>query len=121
MAVVSAADRWWTPDAGSAGEIRFGGFVGLGGPFEQPPQVRGSTDGFLVRSGARLGLLVADAWGATLHPATEDEFDRAAPPTAASGITSRLVADGLLAATTGDSVALASPYSHHIEVRPWRP
>jgi hypothetical protein len=115
-----SGDRWWTP-AGTGAGIRFGGFVGFGGPFEAPPQVRAGGEGFLVRAGGRVGLLVADAWGATLHPASEDEFDRAMPTSSARVAVAGLPAEGLQAATTGDSIAIASPYSHYLQVQAWHP
>jgi hypothetical protein len=115
-----AADRWWTPEPGADVATRFGGFVGFGGPFESPPEVRASSHGFVVRAGHRFGLLIADVWGATLHPAAEHEFERATPATAARIPVTRLPTEGLQAAVAGDSVALASPFSHYIEVRPWR-
>jgi hypothetical protein len=115
-----AADRWWTPDGVDARPIRFGGFVGFGGPFEQPPRVKAGAEGFIVRSGAHVRLLIADAWGATLHPASEVEYEAADPATPASGVATTLAAEGLVAARTSDSVALASPYSHFVEVQPWR-
>lgn len=111
-------DRWWTP-AGTGAGIRFGGFAGFGGPFEAPPQVRAGTEGFLVRAGERVGLLVADAWGATLHPASEDEFDRAIPASNTRAALPGLPREGLQAAITDDSIAIASPYSHYLQVQPW--
>lgn len=117
--IAIAASRWWTPDGLSPSGVRFGGFSGFGGPFTAPPRVRAGDQGFLVRSGGRTGLLVADAWGATLHPASDAEFDDAAPASAASGAAG-LPEQGLQAATTGDSIAFASPISHFIEIRPWQ-
>ncbi|WP_420140069.1 hypothetical protein [Sphingomonas sp.] len=116
-----AADRWWTPDGRPAAPIRVGGFVGFGGPFERPPRLKAGADGFIVRSGAQIFLLIADAWGATLHPASDAEYDAAEPATAAPGVATNLATDRLVAARTRDSVALASPYSHFVEVQPWRP
>jgi hypothetical protein len=118
--VALAADRWWTPEGRSDAGVRFGGFAGFGGPFPAPPQVRAGGEGFFVRAGSRVGLLVADAWGATLHPASEDEFDRAAPDAPVRGAGSGLPDEGLRAAVGEDSIAITSPFSHFIEVRPWR-
>lgn len=124
-----AANRWWTPDGDSAKGIDFGGFIGLGGPFAEPPHVRAGVQGFLVRSGARTALIVADAWGATLHPASPDEFDQADAARSAAGAAivtgDRTIAvdfppEGLTFAVNAHSVAVASPYSHHLRIFPWR-
>lgn len=114
-----AADRWWTPE-GSAAGTRFGGFTGYGGPFSAPPEVRAGAQGVFVRSGARTGLIVADAWGATLHPASEHEFDAARPASRAPTTPPGLPADDLRAAITADTIVFASPLSHFVEVQPWR-
>lgn len=114
-----AASRWWTPEPRTDVSIRFGGFVGFGGPFESPPEVRAGSEGFVVRAGRRIGLLVADIWGATLHPSSEDEFDQATPSVAARVAVVGFPDQGVMAAVAGESVALASPYSHFIRVQPW--
>lgn len=114
-----AADRWWTPEGRAEGTC-FGGFAGFGGPFAAPPEVRAGTEGVFVRSGARTGLLVADAWGATLHPASEHEFDAARPASRAPSVPHGLPADDLRAAITADTIVFASPRSHFVEVQPWR-
>lgn len=114
-----AADRWWTAEGRAAG-TRFGGFTGFGGPFAAPPEVRAGAEGVFVRSGAHTGLLVADAWGATLHPASEQEFDAARPASRAPTTPPGLPADDLRAATTADTIVFASPRSHFVEVQPWR-
>lgn len=115
------ADRWWSPAGSQDAPIRFGGFTGFGGPFGAPPEVRAGAEDFLVRSGDRFGLLIADACGATLHPATAEEFAAAAAATSASAIVHGLPEQGLRAAMVGDSVVYASPLSHFVEVGPWRP
>lgn len=122
------ANPWWTPDGETPG-IRFGGFTGFGGPFAEPPTVRVGTQGFFVQSGDRTGLLVADAWGATLHPATKEEFDGADAATAEirgatvvandRTIPIDLPAEGLSAVIAGHSVAISSPYSHFLLILPW--
>ena len=127
-----AADRWWSPDAGSDG-IAFGGFTGLGGPFAEPPLLAAGVDGFFVRSGEDHGLLIADACGATLHPATAAEFDAATSAAATRPSVERdgvragdriipldLPPDDLTVVATPDSIAIASPFSHFMTVHPWR-
>lgn len=113
------ANRWWTPDD-PAPSIRFGGFVGFGGPFEAPPEVRATPEGFVLRFGERHGFLTADAWGATLHPAAPEEFASATPSVASAGRATNLPGDDLRAAFTTDSVIFGSPISHFVEVQPWR-
>lgn len=131
-------DPWWAPDDAarrrlSAG-IEIGGFPGFGGTFAQPPEVRPAAEGFWVRSGDRYSLLVADACGAMLHAAAEEEYAQPeAPATRArvslSGqrltindraITLDLPAAQLRVVCNADSVALTSPYSHAIRVLPLR-
>jgi len=114
-----AADRWWTPE-GNAKGTRFGGFTGFGGPFAAPPEVRAGADGVFVRSGTRIGLLVADAWGATLHPAGAAEFEAARPASRARIAPPGLPTDDVRAAITADTIVFASPLSHFVEVQPWR-
>lgn len=124
-----AANPWWTPDGNAADGIGFGGFTGFGGPFAEPPQVRAGAQGFLVRSGARTGLIVADAWGATLHSASAEEFDDADTARSVGGSSivagDRAIAvdfppEDLTAAVGAHSVAVASSYSHHVRIFPWR-
>lgn len=114
-----AADRWWTPQGRAVG-TRFGGFTGFGGPFAAPPEVRGGAEGVFVRSTTRVGLLVADAWGATLHPADVAEFDAARAASRAPAVPPGLPADDLRAAITADTIVFASPHSHFVEIKPWR-
>jgi hypothetical protein len=116
-----AADRWWTPEPRPAGTgVRVGGFSGFGGPFGSPPAVRAAADGFFVRSGERTHLLIADAWGATLHPAEAEAFDQAMTAKPSRMSASGFPDDNVDAVVSGDSIALASRYSHFVEVRPWQ-
>jgi hypothetical protein len=125
------ADPWWTPPGEAAPSVLFGEFTGFGGPFPEPPSVRPSPNGFLIRSGSATGLLVANAWGATLHPAEASEFETAAsgPPVLIEGalveagdrrISTDFPSDGLAAVANANSVAIFSRYSHEIRVEPWR-
>ncbi len=128
---VLAKDPWWTPAGDPSPGITFGGFAGFGGPFTEPPAVRAGPQGFLLRSGAKTGLLVADAWGATLHPADAAQFDsaKAGAPILIDGalvvagdrrIATGLPSEGLAAAATANSVAIVSRYSHQVRIEPWR-
>lgn len=131
------ANPWWSPErARGAPPTRgrqIGEFAGFGGAFPEPPQVRPAPDGFWVKSGARYALLIADAWGAVLTPANEDEFARAeiASPQAASlegsclalgygSIDLDLPTEGLSLVCNEHTAALASPYTHAIRFYPLR-
>ncbi len=127
-----AANRWWSGGDGAA-ERRVGGFAGFGGPFAEPPEIVAGAEGLLVRSGERVHLLVADAFGATLHPSTLQAFQDAAaraPPrpnvrgvaveAADRTVAVDLPAKGLAAVTDGATLAVASPFSHTLRLYPWR-
>lgn len=133
------ADRWWDPARGGIdpqGRV-VGGFAGFGGAFSAPPQVRVGADGFIVRSGERHHLVIADAFGAVVLPAGAAEFAQArddasdtAPPGVQLGahgvrvhgddIAFAAPVDGLRATGSGDSVALSSPWTHWLRVVPLR-
>ena len=127
-----AANRWWSGGDGAA-ERRVGGFAGFGGPFVEPPEIAAGPEGLLVRSGERGHLLVADAFGATLHLSTPQAFQDAvarAPPrpnvrgatveAADRTVAVDLPAQGLTAVTDGATLAIASPFSHFVRLYPWR-
>lgn len=77
-------DPWWAPGriVEASGRLGFevGQFSGFGGRFHSPPELRGCADGFVVRSGNRFSFLVADAFGAVFHAATQEEFEEASEP-----------------------------------------
>jgi hypothetical protein len=54
-----------------------GAFRGFGGLFTQPPLVTSTGEHFLVQSNEDCWLLIADAFGATFHRASQQEFDAA--------------------------------------------
>jgi hypothetical protein len=131
-----ASNRWWRPDYSDQQQdstgYAYGQFTGLGGRFSQPPSVRACPQGFFVLSGNQAFLLVADAYGATLHAATPDEF-KIAPEcmTSASAtiFANEIIAEdrkirldwpaeGLALACNQDSIAVTSPYSHSIRLMP---
>lgn len=129
-------DPWWTTDGAARQRLRegieIGGFTGFGGEFAQPPEVRPAADGFWVRSGGRYALLIADACGAVLHPASEEEYTHHAAPVrdvkvAHFGeqmtIDGRVLETDLPTATlrvvcNDRSMTITSPYSHAIRVMP---
>ncbi|OBV38582.1 hypothetical protein [Janthinobacterium psychrotolerans] len=119
------------PWRGNADGIEFGAFAGLGGEFATPPQVRATADGFIVSAGERFYLLVADAHGAVLHGASDDEYAQASATVPASlrldGATlhlgARTVALDLPAgdialAANAHTLAVTSPYTHAIRLLP---
>jgi hypothetical protein len=58
---------------------KVGAFRGFGGHFVEPPRVASTGEQLLVRSGDECWWLLADAFGATLHRATLNEFEAAQP------------------------------------------
>jgi hypothetical protein len=130
-------DPWWTPEAAvrlrAAAGIEIGSFTGFGGEFSEPPEVRPAQQGFWVRSGERHALLVADACGAVLHPATAEEYAHPQAATDASiSIAGQQVilngrstlldlpGEGLKVVCNAHAAAITSPYSHAIRVLPLR-
>jgi hypothetical protein len=127
---------WWTPVHAARGRamdgMDVGSFTGFGGAFPEPPEVRPAADGFWVRSGERYALLVADACGAVLHAATQDEYEYPQPPAVRAKVsqsgqrlaingrefTVDLPADALRVVCNAHTVAITSPYSHAIRVLP---
>lgn len=138
MRAALIADPWWRArgegdghgngDGNGAAWREVGAFAGLGGQFAVPPQVRPCAQGFMVKSGERCFLLVADAWGAVLHAATAPEFDAARAVTAAgegAAVISRgrrialdLPEHGLAVCRNDSSIAVSSPYTHAIRLLP---
>ncbi len=66
----------WVIDPGSPGH-KIGSFRGFGGLFLTPPQVTTSESEIFVISGGDAWILVADAFGATLHRASPEEIGNA--------------------------------------------
>ncbi|MCT7358054.1 MAG: hypothetical protein COB09_09885 [Thalassobium sp.] len=113
--------------------LEVGAFTGLGGQFAEPPEVRATHDGFIVKSSDRCFQLIADGFGAVLLPATQAEFDSAGhaaregrPPKlsantliyANSSVVIPLPADGLQLTWNAYTAALTSPYSFSISIVP---
>ena len=107
-------DPWYDPaepnDTSAAPRIvtRAGAFRGFGGLFTEPPSVA-MTDGQLfVRGGGDCWLLTADAFGATFHRATPEEFERAHSQSALpEGVSVR----GAAATVRGSRVELPSGFA----------
>jgi hypothetical protein len=119
------------PWRGNADGREFGAFTGLGGDFATPPQVRATDDGFIVRSGERDYLLVADAYGAVLHSATAQEFEQANGDMPSSvrldgatlhlgarSIALDLPAGDIVLAANAHTLAITSPWTHAIRLLP---
>jgi hypothetical protein len=75
-------DPWFDPAAKEQGSnfriaAQVGSFRGFGGLFVEPPRVVPGGEHFLVQSGDSCWLLTADAFGATFHRASQQEFDQA--------------------------------------------
>lgn len=127
-------DRWWHPKHGvqEMGHA-VGGFSGFGGPFATPPSARACANGFVVCSGDRHFLVIADAFGAVVLPATATEFAAAndkdlidVPVTPAGvnvrgrDVAVRMPGEAAKVAVSSDSVALFSPWTHVLHVVPVR-
>ncbi|MFL6656552.1 MAG: hypothetical protein ACJ8GW_00625 [Massilia sp.] len=125
------ADPWWIAGGRFEARNEVGAFTGFGGEFAAPPQVRPHPDGFLVKSGERYQLLIADACGAVLHGASAEEFEQAIDAhlehVSLRGATLRIGArlvdldlpeDGLSVCSNGYTAAVTSPYTHAIRLFP---
>lgn len=119
------------PWHGNPDGVEFGAFAGLGGQFATPPLVRATDDGFIVSAGERFYLLVADAHGAVLHGASEDEFAQASTEVPASvrldgaslqfgarRLALDLPAGAIALAANAHTMAVTSPYTHAIRLLP---
>ena len=126
------ADPWAQARANDGWQV--GSFTGFGGRFAQPPELRVGPDGFVLRSGPRHFLAIADAFGAVLLPAAAEEFAAAAAPRAPEGVRVHegrlafagreialdLPADGLVLAAGAHTLAVASPWTHAVRLLPLR-
>lgn len=127
------ADPWWTPGDEPAARRQIGAFVGFGGSFRRPPELRAVPDGFLVDSGDRCAWLAADAFGAVFVPSSREAFLQApehcsarTPPRVDKGalqvdqqaIALNLPEQGLRVASNEHSVAIASPWTYSIQLLP---
>lgn len=72
-------DPWFDPTSERiSAPVWVGAFRGFGGLFVEPPRVTTSQGQLLVRSERDHFLLIADAFGATFHRATDEEISAAA-------------------------------------------
>lgn len=125
------SDPWWAGRDPHALRDRYvGSFSGFGGQFAMPPEVRAAGEVFIVKSGDRHFLLMADAYGAVLQPASAEEFEHANSVQQRSEHTLRdgmlLVGSrpaaldvperGLAVCATAATIAIASPYTHAIRL-----
>jgi hypothetical protein len=114
------ANPWWGHSRPATREHRIGAFRGFGGLFLSPPVVTRSGSHILVRSGDESWILLADAFGATLHRATSDEIEDAVPVTLPPRDFSRLPSGhtATSAVILGATFAVTSAQSHAIRVSP---
>ena len=129
------ADPWFDParpDTPGTARVaaRAGAFRGFGGLFTEPPTVAMADERLFVRAGTQCWLLTADAFGATFHRATHEEFDRGR---ARSALPAGVAVRGTTLTVRGSTVelpdvfgqvgsacasrttlALTSPYTHAI-------
>lgn len=129
-----SADPWASPQPRRVQGWQVGAFTGFGGRFAQPPDVRVTPVGFLVRSGTRYFLAMADAFGAVLLAATAEEFNAGELPSPLDfprRCNNRLVfenrevvldlpADGCTLVADAHTAVVASPYTHAIHLLPLR-
>jgi hypothetical protein len=128
-------DPWWrVGDGVGLAQREIGSFVGLGGSFGAPPELRAAPGGFFVHSAGQHFLLVADAYGAVLMSATAGEFAQVGAAAGAVGfrvegdavvvgrqrITLDLPAAGLAVCASAGTLAITSPCTHAIRLAPRR-
>lgn len=126
-----AADPWASAQPRRLQGWQVGAFTGFGGRFVQPPELRVAAHGFLVRSGTRHFLAIADACGAVLLPASAEEYATGAEPPrnapqrrgdrlllAEREVDVDLPFEGLTVATDAHTAAIASPWTHEIRLLP---
>ena len=128
-------DTWFDPSLTTEPERgprivkEAGAFRGLGGLFLLPPQIAAASDGWLVNSAGQHWYLVVDAFGATFHRATADEWSaanhqprlpadvRIAGPTLTRGSTTLalpLVGPMTSLAISGTTLAITSAHTHSL-------
>lgn len=107
------ADPWYDPaapnDISTTPRVvaRAGAFRGFGGLFSEPPTVAMADGQLFVRGGSECWLLTADAFGATFHRATQEEFEHAR---ARSALPDGISVRGGTVTIRGCSVSLPSAF-----------
>jgi hypothetical protein len=102
-------DPWYDPALPNESQgtprvvARAGAFRGFGGLFTEPPTVAMADERLFVRGGAECWVLTADAFGATFHRATPEEFERARPQ---SGLPDGVSVRGTTVTVRGSTVNL---------------
>jgi hypothetical protein len=121
-------DPWFDPARGSAKAAvirRIGAFRGFGGSFLQLPLVRAAANGWMVRSGDEHWFLVADAFGATFHRASDGEWSAsgAGDPVEHVGMrlryggtTIELADAGPITSSAARSGAIACTFAHSYQI-----
>ncbi len=117
------SDPWYGFNVPGALDRRIGAFRGFGGLFLSPPRVLRSGSHILVRSGDEAWILLADAFGATLHRATPGEMADAVPVSLPPHDFGRLPSGhtSTSAVILGTTYAVTSGQSHSIWVGPITP
>lgn len=111
------ADPWHIPgEATHAGRevLRAGAFSGFGGLFATPPQVIAANDQIFVRSGDAVWLLTADAFGATFHRATQEEFSQGTKEESAGVTPAADIGMVTSSARTRSTVAITGALTHAV-------
>jgi hypothetical protein len=127
-------DIWFNPAVASHTQSlrlarQVGAFRGYGGLFKQPPQIGARDGGWLVSSADDVWFLTVDAFGATFHRATADEWNATKHDTqlpSGARLTAQTLKHGAefitlpisgpitSAATSGNTLALTSAHTHTI-------
>jgi hypothetical protein len=122
-----AADRWFDPrsDLSRPTIRRIGAFRGFGGAFMELPQIRSTADGWVVQSGTDFWYLIADAFGATFHRASEDEWKASSTRSAAEHVgmrvhfrssTLELTDAGPITSSASSGSAVACTFAHSYQI-----
>jgi len=124
-----AADIWWTPGRlGPSQGHTIGGFVGLGGPFPMPPEIKAVYDGFLARSDDQYFRLSADVFGAVVQSVQAEDWEESQAVSAhdtvktfdVTTVSLNMPDEDLKFCANSSTIVISSPHSHYIRVLPRR-